>query len=353
MLLRPILLVAAACYHAVYKLHHRVCLRPGKPLEHAQLIVVGSFLAGGAGKTPFTAWLAQFLLENSRSVANGIAGKDCAATRDDAGKECAAPQIAILCHSKAKDEAEMLRQQFAGTPQVCVIATSNRYKTAHEIDRDYDYIVCDDGFEDTRLAGAKTIRLDWGKPPAHLRELLPAGKNRSLLQDHDMQGNARTALVLQCGADVAVHKTAPAFETAPTCETAPTHKTVRARTLADITFSIARIKNAAGIAFDPQQHADAVAACGIGNPERFREDLTAFGISPAGFVARPDHDRRFEQTINMLISRKVPVIVTEKDAARLPRDLCAHSGIYTAYQQVSVSKAAQEKILQTLFPSVI
>ena len=346
MLLRPILLVAAACYHAVYKLHHRVCLRPGKPLEHAQLIVVGSFLAGGAGKTPFTAWLAQFLLENSRSAADGIAGKECVAGTS-AGKECAAPRIAILCHSRAQDEAEMLRQQFAGMPQVRVIATPNRYKTAHEIDRDYDYIVCDDGFEDTRLAGTKTIRLDWGKPPAHLRELLPAGKNRSLLQDHDMQGNAGTALVLQCGADVAVHETAPA------CETAPTHKTVRARTLADITFSIASIKNAAGIAFDPQQHADAIAACGIGNPERFLADLKAFGFSPAGFIARPDHDRRFEQTINMLISRKVPVIVTEKDAARLPRDLCAHSGIYTAYQQVSVSKAAQEKILQTLFPSVI
>lgn len=336
MLLRPILLVAAACYHAVYKLHHRMCLRPGKPLEHAQLIVVGSFLAGGAGKTPFTAWLAQFLLENSRSAADGIAGKDCAA-----------PRIAILCHGKAQDETEMLRQKFAGTPQVCVIATSNRYKTAHEIDRDYDYIICDDGFDDTRLVDAFTIRLDWGKPPAHLRELLPAGKNRSLLQDHDMQGNAGTALVLQCGADVAVHETAPA------CETAPTHKTVRARTLADITFSIARIENAAGIAFDPQQHADAIAACGIGYPERFLADLKAFGFSPAGFIARPDHDRHFEQTINMLISRKVPVIVTEKDAARLPRDLCAHSGIYTAYQQVSISKAAQEKILQTLFPSVI
>ena len=326
MLLRPILLVAAACYRAAYKLHHRVCLRPGKPLAHAHLIVVGSFLAGGAGKTPFTAWLAQFLLENSRS---------------------AATRIAILCHGKAQDEAEMLRQQFAGTPQVRVIATSNRYRAAHEIDRDYDYIICDDGFEDTRLVDAFTIRLDWEEPPSRIADLLPAGKNRSLLQDHDMQGNAGTALVLQCGADVAVHETAPA------CETAPTHKTVRARTLADITFSIARIENAAGAALNAQQHADAIAACGIGYPERFLADLKAFGFSPAGFIARPDHDRRFEQTINMLISRKVPVIVTEKDAARLPRDLCAHSGIYTAYQQVSVSKAAQEKILQTLFPSVI
>ena len=159
MLLRPILLVAAACYRVAYKLHHCLCLRPGKPLAHAQLIVVGSFMAGGAGKTPFTAWLAQFILENAR--------------------------IAILCHSKAQDEAEMLRQQFAGLPQVHIIATSNRYTTAHEIDRDYDYIICDDGFEDTRLVNAFTIRLDWDEPPAHIADLLPAGKNRSLLQDHD------------------------------------------------------------------------------------------------------------------------------------------------------------------------
>lgn len=303
MLLRPILLVAAACYRVAYKLHHCLCLRPGKPLAHAQLIVVGSFMAGGAGKTPFTAWLAQFILENVR--------------------------IAILCHSKAQDEAEMLRQQFAGLPQVRIIATPNRYKTAHEIDRDYDYIVCDDGFEDTRLVNAFTIRLDWGEPPTRIGQLVPAGNNRSLLQDH-----AEPALVLRCGAQ--------------TRAAVPDREAVSGRAPADITFSIACIKNAAGIAFDPQLHPGAVAACGIGNPERFREDLAACGISPAEFVARRDHDSRFEQTINMLISRKKSVIITAKDTARLPRDLRAHPDIYTAYQQVSISGEVTGRLREAL-----
>jgi len=326
----PLTYLLAACYRVAYKLHHRVCLRPGKPLAHAQLVVVGSFLAGGAGKTPFTAWLAQFLQENSRGAADGIAGKDCAA-----------PRIAILCHRNAADEAEMLRQQFADISQVRVIATPNRYKTAHEIDRDYDYIICDDGFEDTRLVNAFTIRLDWEEPPTRTADLLPAGKNRSLLQDHDAP-----ALVLRCGMQVPAGAATRA--TVQTSEAVQTREATPAAAPADITFGIACIKNAAGIAFDLQQHPDAVAACGIGNPERFREDLRAFGISPAGFVVRRDHDRHFEQTINMLIARKVPTIITAKDTARLPRELRAHPGIYTAYQQVSVSEQAISRLRETL-----
>ena len=261
---RPLLRIVARCYHVAYKLHHSLCLRPGKPLAHAQLIVVGSYLAGGAGKTPFTAWLAQFI--SAQFIQKNSAGS---AGKESAGKECAgekpaAPRIAILCHRKAKDEVAMLRQHFAGSPHIQVFTTGNRYRTALELDKNFDYVICDDGFEDTRLVNAKVICLDWGEPPTHIADLLPAGKCRSLLQDHDAP-----ALVLQCVEP------------------------------ADISFTIACIKNAAGTAFTPQEQQNVVAACGIGNPERFRENLAAFGISPAEFVARPDHDKHFEQIINL------------------------------------------------------
>ena len=51
----------------LYKLHHWLFLRPGKPLTHAKLIVVGSFLAGGAGKTPFVIWLANHIVSLSET----------------------------------------------------------------------------------------------------------------------------------------------------------------------------------------------------------------------------------------------------------------------------------------------
>lgn len=320
MLLRPILLVAAACYRVAYKLHHSLCLRPGKPLAHAQLIVVGSYLAGGAGKTPFTAWLAQFI---SAQFISSNFGK--------------VPRIAILCHRKAKDEASMLRQHFAGSPHIQVFATGNRYRTALELDKNFDYVICDDGFEDTRLVNAKVIRLDWGEPPTHIADLLPAGKCRSLLQDHDAP-----ALVLQCVEPVAA---------VPTCGHIPTREAIQTRKPADISFTIACIKNAAGTAFTPQEQQNVVAACGIGNPERFRENLAAFGISPAEFVARPDHDKHFEQIINRLTTRGKIVIITAKDANRLPCSLINNPRIFTAYQQVNISEQAISRLRDALLPA--
>lgn len=279
MLFRLILLALAGIYYIAYKVHHRFCLRQGSPLGHARLIVVGSFLAGGAGKTPFVAWLAQFISENG-----------------------AAPRIAILCHDRAQDEAAMLRQKFAGMPQVHVIATPNRYRSAHEIDRDYDFIICDDGFEDSRLAGATTIRLDRAGTPQRIADLVPAGKNRSLPRDHE-----EPAVTLGQG---------------------------------DIRFRIGRIANAGN---EPCP-AGPVAICGIGDPERFRQDLASYGIEPAGFIARPDHDRRFEQTIMKFLAQGASLVMTEKDFARLPEKWRLHPNVFVAYQEIEVSAPAAEAI---------
>ena len=285
MIFRLILLALAGIYYIAYKVHHQFCLRQGSPLGHARLIVVGSFLAGGAGKTPFVAWLAQFISGNGA-----------------AGKEGAVPRIAILCHERAQDEAAMLRQKFAGMPQVRVIATSNRYKTAQEIDRDYDFIICDDGFEDSRLAGAITIRLDRADTPQKIADLVPAGKHRSLPRDHE-----EPAVTLGQG---------------------------------DIRFRIGRIANAGN---EPCP-AGPVAICGIGDPERFRQDLASYGIEPAGFIARPDHDPRFEQIIMKYLAQGAQLVITEKDYARLPEKWRLHPNVFVAYQEIEVSAPAAEAI---------
>ena len=290
MLFRLILLALAGIYYIAYKLHHQFCLQQGSPLGHARLIVVGSFLAGGAGKTPFVAWLAQFInsqFTNAQFI-NSHAGQVL--------------RIAILCHERAQDEATMLRQKFAGMPQVRVIATSNRYKTAQEIDRDYDFIICDDGFEDTRLAGAITIRLDCAGTPQKIADLVPAGKHRSLPRDHE-----EPAVTLGQN---------------------------------DIRFRIGRIANAGN---EPCP-AGPIAICGIGDPERFRQDLASYGIEPAGFIARPDHDRRFEQIIMKFIARGAQLVITEKDYARLPEKWRLHPNVFVAYQEIEVSAPAMAAI---------
>lgn len=300
MLFRLILLALAGIYYIAYKVHHRFCLRQGSPLGHARLIVVGSFLAGGAGKTPFVAWLAQFI----SAYYAGRTGAQFISVNNTftAGKDGATPRVAILCHTRAQDEAAMLRQKFAGMPQVHVIATPNRYRSAHEIDRDYDFIICDDGFEDTRLAGAITIRLDCAGTPQRIADLVPAGKNRSLPRDHE-----EPAVTLGQG---------------------------------DIRFHIGSIANAGN---EPCPTGP-IAICGIGDPERFRQDLASFGIEPAGFIARPDHDRYFEQTIIKLLAQGASLVMTEKDFARLPEKWRLHPNVFVAYQIIEVSAPAAEAI---------
>ena len=279
MLFRLILLALAGIYYIAYKVHHLFCLRQGKPLTHARLVIVGSHLAGGAGKTPFCAWLAQHLH-------NGTFGTPY-------------KNIAILCHKAAQDEAMMLRNKL---PFATVVATGNRYRTAHELDRDFDIIVCDDGFEDTRLVGATVIRLDRDVLPRRIRDLVPAGKYRSLAQDHEK----------------------PALALGP----------------ADIRFRISGIVNAAGTTCP----ALPIAVCGIGDPERFRSDLDAYGTPPARLVAAPDHCKNFETLLLEAIRDGQCAVITEKDAARLSEGTVQNSSVFVARQETSVSDEAFEAI---------
>ena len=282
-MLRISLLFLAHCYRIAYRLHHRLFLQPGTPLEHATLYVIGSFRIGGAGKTPFCAWLAQKLSEGSF----GKPGQ----------------RVAILCHSKAKDEAEMLRRKLAGAPQVKVFTTGNRYRTAHELDRDFDIILCDDGFEDSRLTGAITIRLDRGASPRKIGDLVPAGFNRSLEQDHD-----KPALILE---------------------------------EQDILFRIDSVRNSSG---DVCPENPDCSLCGIGSPERFVEDLATRGIRPAQHIALPDHCACLEQRLSKLLRQGRTVVITEKDSARLTPQTLKNPQVYVAYQETVVSASAQRAI---------
>lgn len=282
-MLRIPLLFLAHCYRIAYRLHHRLFLQPGAPLEHATLYVIGSFRIGGAGKTPFCAWLAQKLNEGSF----GKPGQ----------------RIAILCHSKAKDEAEMLRRKFAGVPQVEVFTTSNRYRTAHELDRHFDIILCDDGFEDSRLTGAITIRLDRGTTPCKVGDLVPAGLNRSLEQDHD-----KPALILE---------------------------------EPDVVFRIDSVRNSNG---DTCPENPDCTLCGIGSPERFIEDLASRGIRPARHITLPDHSTYLGQRLSKLLSQGNSVVITEKDSARLTSQILKNPQVYVAYQETVVSASAQRAI---------
>ncbi len=292
-LTKPFHLIATAIYRIAYKLHHKIFLRPQPPIQ-APVIIVGSYLAGGAGKTPFTIWLAKHFQEQGKHVA-------------------------VLCHKAAWDEFIMMQREFqsAGFPQIEIFATPNRYATAKEIQDKFDIILCDDGFEDSRFTGAHCICLDWHEPPTTWTKLWPAGPFRSLRQDHDES----TIVHLDC------------------------RRTSNGQSAIspDIRFSIESITN-----YIPGTRLAATVICGLGNPQRFIEDIGTFGVTVEKSIIRPDHDKRFSQIVQAELSHNRNVVISQKDASRLPPALLSNANLHTAIQKVSVSKAAVTKIASAI-----
>ena len=281
----------AHCYRAVYRLHHKLCLRPGKPLKNSRLVVVGSFRTGGAGKTPFCIWLANHLAAQER-------------------------RVALLCHEYAFDEIAMLREKFSHNALVEVIATRNRYRTAHELDRTqkFDIILCDDGFEDSRLVGATTIVLSWEDAPTKIYDLWPLGKMRSLSKDHESVSGS--TITLNCSGD------------SPDCR-----------------FILDKVSSSAAGDFPAEKKA--IVFCGIGAPERFKQDIQNAGIQVARLDAFRDHCRNFDQKLaaTLLKDANSAVIISEKDAARLPHGFLQQNGqVYIASQKTLVSPSALQKL---------
>ncbi len=284
----------ALCYRAAYLLHHALSLRPGAPLQHSKLIVVGSFRTGGAGKTPFCIWLCNHLAAQGKAVA-------------------------LLAHEYAFDEVAMLRQKFADNARIQVFATRNRYRLAHELDRSqkFDCIVCDDGFEDSRLVGAITILLLWEPLPTKISDLWPCGKMRSLAKDHDLDSSM--VRILRCD------------------DGNPAVKFVVDKVLHYATGEKINRKKAN-------------VACGLGNPERFCKDLQNFGIEIERKFFFKDHSKSFAAQFEQILQKNPQdaFVISEKDAARLPAEFIqknVNSLIFVASQTTEISPEATQILL--------
>ena len=288
-----------ACYRAVYKLHHSLCLRTGDPLQNSKLVIVGAYRTGGAGKTPFCIWLAEALVANRK-------------------------RVAILCHEYAYDEAAMLRAHFAKVPEVEVFATRNRYRLAHELDKSqkFDIILCDDGFEDSRLTGATTIVLLWEKVPTSIRELWPLGYAKSLAKDHS-------------GHTIEIHCGNPS----------------------EISFITDKIINKKGESLESlQNYGQTNVFCGLGDPNRFCASLQEMGVAITGKTFLRDHDRRFSYKLQKAMQKapRSAFIISEKDEARLQtQDSAFERGdnLYTARQKTVVSENTAQRILNEFLNS--
>lgn len=282
--LRLIKLVAAALYRALYLAHHKIFLAKGLPLKYSQLIIVGGFNVGGVGKTPFCIWLSKLISSKQK-------------------------RVAVLCHKYAYDEIKMYRKIFAQNSLVQIFETSNRYKLAHKLDsqKKFDVILCDDGFEDSRLAGAVYFVLLWDLPPKKICELWPSGCARSLQKDHICNNNYKQ---LKC------------YGNNP-----------------DVSFYISHICNIFGKNLDTKNYRQINVICAIGSPERFFADIKSFGIAVDKIFNLKDHSKNFCKLLKEKLQHnpQTAFIITEKDFAKIDSSIKNISRVYIAYQKVNVN----------------
>jgi len=256
------------------------------------VIVVGNLVAGGAGKTPVTLFLAEAL--KARGFKPGIV------SRGYGGQGGASPR-AVTPDALAEDVGDepLLLARRAGCP---VVVGSDRSAAARQLVSDgADVVLADDGLQHYRLErdfevcvvdAERGFGNGWLLPAGPLREPLSrlAGVDAVVL--NGSAGNDHSSL-----RDIAAGS--PRFTLA--AQRATRIDGTESRSLAEFAGS------------------DVHAVAGIGNPARFFRLLQSHGLNVIEHPL-PDHAPLSEAVIDELLpaaAKGGEVLMTEKDAVKL------------------------------------
>ena len=279
--------------------------RPGarKQLERP-VVSIGALAAGGRGKTPVAAHVAQLLRDAGERPAILSRGYRRRTRADGVVVVRAAAQV-LASVDVAGDEPRMLAQQVLNTS---VLVSEDRYLAGRlaEASLGVTVHILDDGFQHLPLA--RSVDLVLVDPDDPDRKTLPFGP----LRERPETARVADALIVD----------APDDETA-----AAAAARLGVRTWFRLTRSTGSAELVGAGGGIPPEHVLApgdrvVAAAGIADPERFATMARDAGYEVTETVAFPDHHRFTRRDLEKLAERARStgaeyVLTTEKDAARL------------------------------------
>ena len=267
-------LFLAALWRIGYLIDSKTRLAKKKNYFATPLIGVGSLLAGGAGKTPYTAFLAEQLKQQGFSVA-------------------------ILCKKTGDENLWLEKKGFE-------VFAGNRLKMRKELDGKFDVLISDDGLEDRRL-NAFWVCLSWGERANSLKDIIPAGNCRSLWIDHP-----EISCVKRCAMEWS-----------------------RYAAQADIVFSMKAPTNAKGDVLPA--NSKVIALAGIARPHRFFTGIER-NYSVAKKIHCRDHSKNIQKKIEQALKFGLPVVVTEKDSVKLSESVLMSENVYVCELELALSK---------------
>jgi tetraacyldisaccharide 4'-kinase len=249
-----------------YLIDSKTRLAPKKNVKFTTpLLGVGSLLAGGAGKTPYTAFLAEQLKLQGFSVA-------------------------ILCKDTGDENLWFVKNGFD-------VFTGNRFELCKKLDGKFDILISDDGLEDRRLSHAFWICLTWDERAESLRDIIPSGSCRSLWRDHP-----EIACIKKC-----------AMEWEENSENA------------DIIFYMKLPLNANSETLP--QNSRIVAIAGIARSHRFFDGLQKNYFIVKKIECR-DHSKNIQRKVEQALKTGLPIVITEKNASRLSQSILRNRNIF-------------------------
>ena len=226
------------------------------------VVSVGNLTAGGTGKTPVVALLANHFRRWGVNVALLSRGY----------KSLDEPQ------AQGNDEARVLDRLCHGVPH---LQRANRVAAAAEavVRFGSELLILDDGFQHRRLARDLDLVLIDATNPFGYGHLLPRG----LLRE-PIESLRRADLILLTRAD-AVPAGRKRLIVEAIREAAPRPAVV------EIAFPVTGLLNASGEKppVESLEETPLLAFCGIGNPDGFAATLAAAGLRPTELIAFPDH----------------------------------------------------------------
>ena len=175
--LRPMLWPAALAYRGAVAGWSRwgTALQGGVRRLTVPVVSVGNLVVGGAGKTPFCLWIAEFLINRGKRpvlLARGYGG------RAGRGPLAVSDGEKVLCGPEdAGDEPALIARRIHGLP---VVVGSDRYRCGQYAVNELgaDCAILDDGFQHQALHRDLNVLLLDGSRPFGNGRLFPMGRLR-------------------------------------------------------------------------------------------------------------------------------------------------------------------------------
>lgn len=302
-LVLPLLAVPAAIYATL------ICLRAwayarGLFTVHRlprPVISIGNITVGGTGKTPVTAWIARYLLEQGLRVA--VLSRGYGGSLEGQTAIVSDGQTILLGPDQCGDEPYLLACTIPG---LLVVVGSDRYRAGQLALEQLapDCFLLDDGFQHLRLyRDLNILLLDCTNPLGNGR-VVPAGPLRELPRARQ---RADLLVFTRCHDDSQI-----AWDMAhvPQCRTQ--HRLASFRMLA----------NGHELRSEQLRRGKVVACAGIANPAAFFENIRQCSIPLAATLALEDHaiyDAATLASMERLLAETGAewLLTTEKDGVKL------------------------------------